>query len=63
MGVKALRWTLRRMKTKWGSCNRETGHICINVELAKRHPDSVEYIIVHEMAHLLEPVMASASPS
>jgi predicted metal-dependent hydrolase len=47
-------WTLRRMKTKWGSCNRETGHLWFNVELAKKHPDCLEYIIVHEMTHLLE---------
>ncbi|TMK58592.1 MAG: M48 family metallopeptidase [Actinobacteria bacterium] len=48
------RWSVRRMKTKWGSCNRETGHIWLNVELAKKHPDSLEYIVVHEMTHLLE---------
>lgn len=54
MGVKVPRWTIRRMKTKWGSCNRETGHIWFNIELAKKHPDSLEYIIVHEMTHLLE---------
>lgn len=54
IGVRVSRWTIRRMKTKWGSCNRETGHIWFNVELAKKHPDSLEYIAVHEMAHLLE---------
>jgi predicted metal-dependent hydrolase len=54
MGVRVSRWTIRRMKTKWGSCNRETGHIWFNVELAKKHPDSLEYIAVHEMNHLLE---------
>ena len=48
------RWSIRRMKTKWGSCNRETGHIWFNVELAKKHPDCLEYIVVHEMTHLLE---------
>lgn len=48
------RWTIRRMKTKWGSCNRETGHIWFNVELAKKHPDCLEYIVVHEMTHHLE---------
>jgi predicted metal-dependent hydrolase len=42
------------MKTKWGSCNRETGHIWINLELAKKHPHSLEYVVVHELAHLLE---------
>ena len=42
------------MKTKWGSCNRATGHIWFNVELAKKHPDYLEYIVVHEMTHHLE---------
>jgi hypothetical protein len=42
------------MKTKWGSCNRETGCILINLELAKKHPHSLEYVVVHEMAHLQE---------
>jgi predicted metal-dependent hydrolase len=54
VGVTIPRWSIRRMKTKWGSCNRETGHIWFNVELAKKHPDSLEYIAVHEMTHLLE---------
>lgn len=48
------KWTIRRMKTKWGSCNRETRHIWINVELAKKHPNCLEYIVVHEMAHYFE---------
>ena len=48
------RWSIRRMKTKWGSCNRETGHIWFNLELASKHPDCLEYIVVHEMAHLVE---------
>ncbi len=54
IGVQVPRWTIRRMKTKWGSCNRETGHIWFNIELAKKRPDSLEYIAVHEMTHLLE---------
>jgi predicted metal-dependent hydrolase len=48
------KWSIRRMKTKWGSCNPETGHIWFNVELAKKHPDSLEYLALHEMTHLLE---------
>ena len=36
------------------SCNRETGHLWFNVELANKHPDSLEYLVVHEMTHLLE---------
>jgi predicted metal-dependent hydrolase len=54
IGVRIPRWTIRRMKTKWGSCNRETGHLWFNLELAKKHPDGLEYIVVHEMTHLLE---------
>jgi predicted metal-dependent hydrolase len=54
VGVSVPGWSIRRMKTKWGSCNRETGHIRFNVELAKRHPESLEYIAVHEMTHLAE---------
>lgn len=54
IGRSVPRWSIRRMKTKWGSCNRETGHIWFNVELAKKHPRSLEYIVVHEMVHLLE---------
>jgi predicted metal-dependent hydrolase len=54
MDVRVSRWTIRRMRTKWGSCNPETGHVWFNVELAKKHPESLEYIVVHEMTHLLE---------
>ncbi|SON59586.1 hypothetical protein MSIMFI_01070 [Mycobacterium simulans] len=54
LGVTVPRWSLRRMKTKWGSCNRESRHIWFNVELAKKHPDCLEYIAVHEMTHYLE---------
>jgi predicted metal-dependent hydrolase len=48
------RWSVRRMKTKWASCNRESRHIWFNTELAKKHPDCLEYIVVHEMTHYLE---------
>ncbi|TQF73346.1 M48 family metallopeptidase [Rhodococcus spelaei] len=48
------KWTIRRMKTKWGSCNRESRHIWFNAELAKKHPDCLEYIVVHEMTHYFE---------
>lgn len=54
VGRQVPRWSIRRMKTKWGSCNRETGHIWFNLELAKKHPDCLEFIVVHEMTHLLE---------
>ncbi|WP_281711651.1 M48 family metallopeptidase, partial [Dermacoccus nishinomiyaensis] len=54
LGLSVPKWSIRRMKTKWGSCNRETRHIWFNTELAKKHPDCVEYIVVHEMTHYLE---------
>jgi predicted metal-dependent hydrolase len=54
VGRSVQQWGIRRMKTKWGSCNRETGHIWINLELAMKHPHSLEYVVVHEMAHLVE---------
>jgi predicted metal-dependent hydrolase len=46
---------LQRMKTKWGSCNHAAGNIRLNTELAKKPKDLLEYVIVHEMAHLIEP--------
>jgi predicted metal-dependent hydrolase len=54
IGRSVTKWTVRRMKTKWGSCNRESAHIWLNLELAKKHPHCLEYIVVHEMTHLLE---------
>ena len=54
LDVTVRRWSIRRMKTKWGSCNRESAHIWFNIELVKKHPDSLDYIAVHEMTHLLE---------
>ncbi|MFD6677725.1 M48 family metallopeptidase [Rhodococcus zopfii] len=54
LDVTVPKWTIRRMKTKWGSCNRETRHIWFNAELAKKHPDCLEYIVVHEMTHYFE---------
>lgn len=46
---------LQRMKTKWGSCNHEAGHIRLNTELVKKPKDLVEYVVVHEMIHLIAP--------
>lgn len=54
IGRQVSKWTIRRMKTKWGSCNRESAHIWFNLELAKKNPNCLEYIVVHEMTHLLE---------
>lgn len=55
LGVKVAGYFLQRMKTKWGSCNPRAGNIRLNTELVKKPKDLLEYIIVHEMAHLREP--------
>lgn len=54
LGVKVNSWGVKLMKTKWGSCNTTAGRIWINLELAKKSPRCLEYIVVHEMVHLLE---------
>lgn len=53
--VKVAGYFLQRMKTKWGSCNYTAGTIRLNTELVKKPKDLLEYVIVHEMVHLLEP--------
>ena len=53
--VKVAGYFLQRMKTKWGGCNHQAGHIRLNTELVKKPKDLLEYVIVHEMVHLLEP--------
>jgi predicted metal-dependent hydrolase len=55
LSVKANQVIVRRMKTKWGSCNPHTRNIHLNSELAKKPPMCLEYVIVHELMHLLEP--------
>ena len=55
LGVKVSRYFLQRMKTKWGGCNPKAGTIRLNTELVKKPKDLLEYIIVHEMIHLIEP--------
>jgi len=55
LGVKTSRVFVQRMKTKWGSCTPESGHIRLNTDLAKKPPECLEYIVVHELVHLLEP--------
>lgn len=55
LGVRVHGYFLQRMKTKWGSCNHRAGHIRLNTELAKKPRDLLEYVILHEMIHLIEP--------
>ncbi|MCZ7554617.1 MAG: M48 family metallopeptidase [Anaerolineales bacterium] len=54
IGVEVADWGVRQMKTKWGSCNIEARRIWLNLELVKKPTQCLEYIIVHEMVHLLE---------
>lgn len=53
--VEVTGYFLQRMKTKWGSCNHGAGHIRLNTELVKKPKDLLEYVIVHELVHLIEP--------
>jgi len=55
MGVKVNQIFVQKMKTKWGGCNPRTKSIRLNTELAKKPRECLEYILVHEMTHLLEP--------
>jgi len=50
----ANNWGVKKMKTKWGSCNTEKGNIWLNLELAKKPIECLEYIVVHELVHLHE---------
>ena len=54
LGVKVNEWGIRRMRTKWGTCNEEAKRIWLNLELAKKHEHCLEYVLVHELVHLIE---------
>ncbi|WP_165045221.1 M48 family metallopeptidase [Adlercreutzia sp. ZJ138] len=54
MGVKAGKVVYRNMTSRWGSCQPATGRICINVRLALYPPECLEYVVVHELCHLIE---------
>lgn len=54
IGVNIESWAVKIMKTRWGTCNTRNRKIWINLELAKKSKDCLEYIIVHELTHLLE---------
>ena len=55
MGVHCTGWQLREMKTRWGSCTVQTGKIRLNLRLARKPEACLEYVLVHELCHLLEP--------
>jgi predicted metal-dependent hydrolase len=54
IGKTVLEWRTKKMKTRWGSCNIKAKRIWLNLELAKKPPECIEYVLVHEMVHLLE---------
>ncbi len=54
VGVQLDAWGIKRMKTRWGTCNQKAGRIWLNLELAKKTENCLDFIIVHEMTHLLE---------
>lgn len=54
IGVQVADWHIKKMKTRWGTCNTEARRIWLNLELAKKSPSCFEFILVHEMLHLRE---------
>jgi predicted metal-dependent hydrolase len=54
MGLKIERYSIRKMKNRWGSCDTEKKQITVNIELIKKNPACLNYIIIHELVHLLE---------
>lgn len=54
VGVRAKEARIRKMRTKWGTCNPKAERIWINLELAKKSPKSLEYVVIHELVHILE---------
>ncbi len=55
LGVRIDRWSIRAMKTRWGSCSPRSRRIRLNLDLACHRREYLEYVIVHELVHLLEP--------
>ena len=55
MDLDMPRLSLRRMTSRWGTCNSVKKHVTLNLELGRRDPELLEYVIVHELAHLYEP--------
>jgi predicted metal-dependent hydrolase len=53
LGVTVDQWGIKKMKTRWGSCNAKARRVWLNLELAKKPPECLEYLVVHELLHLL----------
>ena len=54
VGVHAYEWKVKNMRTKWGTCNIDRKRIWINLQLAKKTPECLAYVVTHELVHLLE---------
>ena len=54
LNIQTSDWAIKKMKTKWGTCNADARRIWLNLELAKKPIQCLEYILVHELVHLLE---------
>ena len=54
LNVKCNEWRIKKMKTKWGTCNHEDKRVWLNLHLAKKSPEIIEYVILHELTHLIE---------
>ncbi|MFA6602111.1 MAG: SprT family zinc-dependent metalloprotease [Candidatus Paceibacterota bacterium] len=54
IGVKAKSWGIKQMKTRWGTCNHNNKRILLNLELVKKPIVCIEYVVVHELIHLIE---------
>ncbi|MCL2578945.1 MAG: M48 family metallopeptidase [Oscillospiraceae bacterium] len=54
VGVKAKEWRIKNMRTRWGTCNVKEKRIWLNLQLVKKAPEGLEYVIIHELVHLLE---------
>lgn len=54
IGIKVGEWNIKRMKTRWGTCNAKAKRIWLSLELAKKPPECIEYVVVHEMVHFHE---------
>ena len=54
IGVRIAEWRIQNMRTKWGTCNISARRIVLNLQLAKKAPEYLEYVIIHELLHLVE---------
>lgn len=54
IGVKANYWGIRKMKTRWGTCDEKTNRLWFNLELVKKPVSCIQYVVVHELIHLIE---------